>query len=86
MDAAVQVAIIGIVTTLVTTLGVVFVAILNNKKERGTAAESAMERTLRERILLRDEQIADLKADIDEKDLRILSLLEKLDLKKDGRL
>lgn len=78
MDATVQVAVIGIITTLVTTAGVVVVAIINNRKERGTAAESAMERTLRERILLRDEQIADLKTDLVERDVEIVRLKELL--------
>ncbi len=86
MDTTVQVAIIGIITTFVTTIGVVIVAIFNNKKERGAAAESAMERTLRERIVLRDEQIADLKADIDEKEMMIQRLLIKLEPQEDGRL
>lgn len=76
MNATVQVALIGIITTIVTTAGVIIVAIVNNRKERGTAAESAMERTLRERIILRDEQIADLKADVEERDKQILKLEE----------
>lgn len=84
MDATVQVALIGIITTLVTTAGVVGVAIVNNRKERGTAAESAMERTLRERIILRDEQIADLKADVEDRDRTIMKLQEELDRVKGG--
>lgn len=83
-DAAVQVAIIGIVTTIITTLGVIVVAIFNNKKERGNAAESAMERTLRERIVLRDEQIADLHADVAEKEMYIQRLLAKLENQEGG--
>lgn len=75
MDTTVQVALVGIITTLVTTAGVVAVAIVNNKRERGSAAESAMERTLRERILLRDEQIEDLKSDIVDRE----KLVEKRD-------
>lgn len=71
MNAAVQVALIGIFTTIVTTAGVVITAIINNRRERGHAAESAIERTLRERILLRDEQIADLKSDVQERDDKI---------------
>lgn len=63
MDPTVQVALIGIFTTVITTAGVVAVAVMNNRKERGASAESAMERTLRERITLRDEQNAELRED-----------------------
>lgn len=78
MDATLQVALIGIFTTVITTAGVVVTAIINNKRERGSAAESAMERTLRERILLRDEQIAELKADVEERDKTITLRNEKI--------
>lgn len=64
MEPTVQVAFVGIATSIVTTAGIVIVAMINNRKERTTAAESSMERTLRERITLRDEQIVDLKNDV----------------------
>lgn len=86
MDVTVQVAFVGILTTMVTTAGVVLVAIINNRKERGQAAESAMERTLRERIILRDEQIADLKVDLAERDRIIAQQAEELELRREGRL
>jgi hypothetical protein len=86
VDATLQVGFLGIITTFVTTAGVVIVAMINNRRERGSAAESAMERTLRERIILRDEQIADLKADIEEKDRTISRLQEELALQREGRL
>lgn len=86
MDPRVQVAIIGIFTTVVTTAGVVLVALLNSRKERGSSAESAMERTLRERILLRDEQITDLKGELAEREREIAQLREEIQLRKDGRL
>lgn len=79
MDPTVQVALIGIFTTVVTTIGVIGVAVLNSRKERGSAAESAMERTLRERITLRDEQIADLREELAEKEATIARLLAKED-------
>ena len=62
-DPTVQVAAIGIFTTLITTCGVIAVAVLNNRRERGGAADAGVEATLRERIALRDEQIQDLKSD-----------------------
>lgn len=79
MDPTVQVALIGIFTTVVTTIGVIGVAVLNSRKERGSAAESAMERTLRERITLRDEQIADLREELAEEEATIARLLAKED-------
>lgn len=48
----------GTIATLLSTLGLVVIAILNNKKERKSAAEASMESALRERIMLRDEQIS----------------------------
>lgn len=59
-DPTVQVAFIGIITTLITTAGVVLVAMFNNKKERHDTADEGVEATLRERLTLRDEQILDL--------------------------
>lgn len=62
-DPTVQVAIVGVLTTFITTLGVILVAVLNNKKERGGAAEEGIAATLRERITLRDEQLLELRED-----------------------
>lgn len=86
MDATLQVGLVGIFTSIVTTAGIVIVAMINNRKERGQAAESAMERTLRERIVLRDEQIADLRADIEARDRTISQLKEEIALSGEGRL
>lgn len=85
-DPTVQIAFFGIVTTIITVIGGVVVAVVNNKRERGNSAESAMEATLRERIVLRDEQIEDLRNDIAERDHTIEKLNEELRLFKDGRL
>jgi hypothetical protein len=63
LDPTVQVAAIGIVTTLVTTTGVVLVAILNNKRERSGSAEAGVVIALRERLALKDEIIRDLRDD-----------------------
>lgn len=73
-DPTVQVAAVGIFTTLITTVGVIIVAIINNRKERGGAANEAVEETLRERILLRDEQIMDLKGEVAHKE----SIIQRL--------
>jgi gamma-glutamyl phosphate reductase len=77
-DPAVQVAVVGILTTLITTLGVVFVALLNNKRERAGAAEEGIEATLRERLTLRDERIADLIEDKRNLQARLDEALGKL--------
>lgn len=53
----------GTIATIVSTLGLVLIAILNNRKERKGSAEASMEATLRERIVFRDEKIEDLKED-----------------------
>lgn len=59
MDSSVQVALIGMGGIFLTGISVIVVAVLNSKKERGDTADSAVEKTLRERLALRDEQIAD---------------------------
>lgn len=76
-DPAVQVAVVGIVTTLITTLGVVFVALLNNKKERTSAADQGVEAVLRERVTLKDEQIQDLNEDKRNLQARLNQALEE---------
>lgn len=68
----------GTVATLLSTLGLVVIAILNNKKERKGSAEASMEAALRERILLRDEQINELKEDKVELAEKNASLLERI--------
>lgn len=57
MDPTVQVAAIGIIATLISTIGLIGVAVLNNKKERGGAAEAGVTETMEQRLLLKDEQI-----------------------------
>lgn len=82
-DPAVQVAAVSIFTTFITTIGIIIVAVLNNKKERTDAASEGIEETLRERILLRDEQILDLRDEVAFKD-QIIQRLEA-DLKEAKR-
>lgn len=65
-DPTVQVAAIGIVTTFITTIGVILVAAFNNRKERAGAADAGVEAMLRERITLRDEKITELREDKDD--------------------
>jgi len=87
-DPTAQVAAIGIVTTLITTTGVLLVAVLNNKKERSDAADTGVELALREQITLRDERIAlrddqikDLRADAEALRVRLADEVEGNDVK-----
>jgi hypothetical protein len=78
MDPSLQVALVGIVTTFVTTTGVVVVAVLNNRKERAGTAESAIIKVLEQRLTLRDEKIADLREDVMEREQMIAMLRSEL--------
>lgn len=78
MDPTVQVAFIGIITTVVTTAGVVAVAIVNNKKERGGSANEGVEAVLRERVAQNEGYIAMLERDNHRKELLIQDLREQL--------
>ena len=86
MDPTVQIALIGVLSTVLTTAGVVIAAVTSNRKERGKAAESAVEAALRERITLKDEQLDDLRGDIAARDHKIAQLQEDLNLCREGRL
>lgn len=63
MDASAQIGLFAFLGTAVTTLGIIYVAIINSKRERVDTADAGVEGTLRERILLRDERIADYERD-----------------------
>jgi len=64
MDVSVLAPLLAFGGTVVTAGSVAVVAGITHRSETKQAAETTMERTLRERIILRDEQIADLKADL----------------------
>lgn len=66
MDPIVQVALIGVITTLITTAGAAFAVVWNNRRERGGAADAGVEATLRERITLKDEQLAAKEEEIED--------------------
>lgn len=91
-EPSVQVAYVGIITTFIASFTAVIVAIVNNRKERRNSAESVMEASLRERILLRDEQIMirdqkieELEKSLQTKDHEYEKLQELVELYKDGR-
>jgi hypothetical protein len=52
MDPTVQVALVSVIATFITTLGVVAVAVINNRKERGKAASAGVEAALDEKDVL----------------------------------
>lgn len=52
MDPNLQVALVSVMATLITTLGVVVVAVINNRKERTTAASAGVEAGLDEKDVL----------------------------------
>jgi hypothetical protein len=64
VDSQTLVPVLGFCGTLVVAAGAALTAVLTNRSETGKAAETALEKTLRERILLRDEQNAELKVDL----------------------
>lgn len=80
-EPAVIVALVSIGTAMVTTAGGVLVALLTNRREAENAADDARESTLRERLALRDEQIAALenqKANRDQRIARLEGTIERL--------
>lgn len=70
MDPATTVAVFSFLGVVVTAVVGGIVAVYTNRAEKKATAETAVEKTLRERIELKNEQIADLKeskARVDEK-------------------
>lgn len=68
IDPNVQVAIVSVFATTITTLGVIFVAIINNRKERSKSAEAGVKAGMDEAEVL--ERMLDLmseKAELQEK-------------------
>ena len=65
MDKTVLVALLALCGTVVTVAGGVIVAIVTSNKESKSSAESALEKALRERLTLKDEQLQDLQNDLD---------------------
>lgn len=74
MDPALIVGLVSVATAIVTTAGGIVVATLTNRREAENAADDARELTLRERITLRDEQIAALERKVQNRDDKIARL------------
>lgn len=72
LDPNVQVALVSVFATFITTLGVIAVAVINNRKERTKAADAGVEAGLDEKDVL--SRILSLIAENDEKDSEIAGL------------
>lgn len=70
LDPNVQVALVSVIATFITTLGVIAVAVINNRKERAKAADAGVEAGLDEKDVLT--RILALISENDEKDKKIL--------------
>lgn len=84
MDPNIQVAFISVLATIVTTVGVVTVAVLNNRKERDGAASAGVEAGLDERDILG--RMLSLIAENERKEKHITELqADKKELQKENR-
>ena len=70
LDPNVQVALVSVIATFITTLGVIAVAVINNRKERAKAADAGVEAGLDEKDVLT--RILALISENDEKAKKIL--------------
>lgn len=76
IDPNVQVALVSVIATAITTVGVIAVAIINNRKERSKAASAGVEAALDERDVL--EKMLSLINENDRKETTITSLRKQL--------
>jgi len=76
MDPNVQVALVSVFATTITTLGVVAAAVINNRKERVKAANAGVEAGLDEQDVLK--RMLSLIAENDRKEATIASLRKQL--------
>lgn len=72
MDPNVQVALVSVLATLITSSAVVMVAVINNRKERGKAASAGVEAGLDEGDIL--QRVLDLIAENKRKEITIEGL------------
>lgn len=80
MDPTVQVALVSVLATMVTTAGVIAVALINNRKERGMAASAGVEAGLDEKDIL--ERMLSLIAENERKEETIQRLRAELEVLK----
>lgn len=66
MDAATLVAVLGFAGTVLAALIAGIVALIVNRTEKKRTAENTLEKVYEQRVILRDEQIADLQVELKE--------------------
>lgn len=85
LDPNVQVALVSVIATFITTLGVIGAAVLNNRKERANAADAGVEAGLDEGDVLK--RMLALIAENERKETTISHLrLEKGALEEENRM
>jgi len=85
LDPNVQVALVSVIATFITTLGVISVAVINNRKERAKAADAGVEAGLDEGDVLK--RMLALIAENERKETEITALkISKQDLEDDNRM
>lgn len=76
LDPNVQVALVSIIATSITTLGVILVAVINNRRERARSAHAGVEVGLNDKDIL--QRLLALIAENERKEQTIVSLNEKI--------
>lgn len=71
-DPSVQVAFFGVMGTALSAGSVAVVALMNNRRERSSAADEGVELALRERLVLKEEMVAASQAEVARKE-RVLT-------------
>ena len=79
MDIAFAAVVFGFLGTVVSVIGGIIVAALTSRNEKKQVAETTIEKTLRERIALRDEQLQDKDEQLEEKDRTIEQQSEQIE-------
>lgn len=77
MDANVQVALVSVFATTITTMGVIAAAMINNRKERGKAADAGVDAGLNDSDVLK--LVGDLIAENSRKESSIVRLREQVE-------
>jgi len=85
MDQGTVVVVLGFFGTVITGAASVGVALIVNRKEREQSAETSLERTLRERLLLRDEQLTEMKEDNADLKMELTDALAEIERLKRGK-
>ena len=80
IEPSVQVALIGFAGVVVTSVIGALIAFLTSRKEKTMVAETTLEKAYEQRLLLRDEQLADSRKDVQDLLTQRSELVSKLTL------